>query len=240
MIIKFNPCSEQISLIVPPPQPARVYIPEWYKSIPSFATNGNKPAFDRSNGKANATIRHCMPFADSLTTGYIQESWQDMAFDLKPDENGEENLNYYTPGAPNMVSVRKNVQTQFSKDEFYPVEFTFHPPWSPQLPKGWSMIYTTPFNREDLPFRVTTGIVDSDGYTHAGLFSNLPFYLKQGFSGVIPKGTPLFQMIPIKRENWEREIMPYEKESIEKINTPIRNFFWGGYKKLYWEKKSYK
>jgi hypothetical protein len=240
MKIKFNPSSEQISLIVPPPQPARLYIPEWYKNIPSFATNNNRPEFDVNNGKANVTIRHCMPFADSFTTGYIQESWQDMAFNVVKDENGEEKLNFYTPGAPDMVSVRLNVQTVFSKEEYYPVEFTFHPPWTPELPKGWSMIYTSPFNREDLPFRVTTGIVDSDSYTHANIKSNLPFYLKQGFTGVIPKGTPLYQMIPMKREDWEREIMSYDPDKIEKVNTPIRNFFWGGYKKLHWDKKSFK
>jgi hypothetical protein len=43
------------------------------------------------------------------------------------------------------------------------------------------------------------GIVDSDKYHGAG---NIPFFLKEEFEGLIPKGTPYAQIIPIKRAEW--------------------------------------
>ena len=58
-------------------------------------------------------------------------------------------------------------------------------------------------NRFDLPFYTMSGIVESDIW---GLPVFTAFFLQKDFIGVIPKGTPIFQIIPFKRDDWEREV----------------------------------
>ena len=46
------------------------------------------------------------------------------------------------------------------------------------------------------------GLVDADSYS--GNFVNFPAQWRdQGFTGVLPKGTPVAQCIPVKRDSWE-------------------------------------
>jgi len=71
-----------------------------------------------------------------------------------------------------------------------------------QTPKGYSILISHPHNRFDLPFTTLSGIVDSDMTMARG---NLPFFLKSGFEGIIPVGTPIYQVMPFKRENWQSE-----------------------------------
>jgi antitoxin (DNA-binding transcriptional repressor) of toxin-antitoxin stability system len=35
---------------------------------------------------------------------------------------------------------------------------------------------------------------------------SIPFYIKNGFEGVIKSGTPVAQIIPFKQENWKAEV----------------------------------
>ena len=32
---------------------------------------------------------------------------------------------------------------------------------------------------------------------------NFPFFIKEGFTGLIPYGTPIVQIIPFKRDDWK-------------------------------------
>jgi hypothetical protein len=71
--------------------------------------------------------------------------------------------------------------------------------WGIQPPKGYGALLTHPINRYDLPFSTTSGYVDFDEYPLPG---NVSFHVKDNFEGVIPAGTPLMSIIPIKREAW--------------------------------------
>ena len=125
-------------------------------------------------------------------------------------------------------------------EEYYPIEFIINPPWSPELPSGWSMLYTQPMNRPELPFFVPSGIIDCDKFVTSSSKTALPFYLKKSFSGTLPIGTPIVQMIPIKRDSWESSTENYEQKKQSQIVFNARKRFWGGYKKFAWDKKSYK
>ena len=46
---------------------AKNHVPEWYKKIPKWKNN---KMFEVGKG-FNITVKHCMPFLDSLTTGYM-------------------------------------------------------------------------------------------------------------------------------------------------------------------------
>ena len=50
-------------------------------------------------------------------------------------------------------------------------------------------------------------IVDSDVSVHD---LTVPMWIKEGFEGVVPKGTPLVQVTPFKRVDWEAEFDYFE------------------------------
>ena len=95
--IKFNPVDKLSEHTVPPPKSAIEYLPEWYKKATPFFSK--KPEFDMAIGKPNATFKHCMPFLDSFSMGYIQETWCDIWIEKKDDDT----LFYYAAG-PTLMS----------------------------------------------------------------------------------------------------------------------------------------
>jgi hypothetical protein len=107
------------------------------------------------------------------------------------------------------------------------------------LPKGYSALYVSPLNRHDLPFYTLSGIVDSDSHIQSEKDSNIPFLLKNNFSGIIKKGTPLYQIIPIKRDSWDSKFNEFNKEENIVETQKLRQHFWGAYKKIHWKKKEY-
>jgi hypothetical protein len=79
-------------------------------------------------------------------------------------------------------------------------------------------------------------IIDTDKWPITG---PVPFVLKKGFSGLIPAGTPIYQMIFIKREVWNSDALEYDEEYIKRTGYSVRKFFTDGYKKNLWSKKQY-
>ena len=233
--ILFHPVTSDVVNNAVPPVPAKDTLSKWYKDLPQFY--GGKPHI--KDGMANATVKACMPFYDAMVSGYVQTAWQDMSFEFKVEPNGDETIIYNSPSQPPAFSVRDGEPAIKLSNAFYPFEFVLHPPYYPQVPKGWSILLTQPLNSFNSPLQFTSGIMDSDQFTHSES-GNLPFYVRRDFNGIIPKGTPLFQMIPIKRESWKHELTEFDKATQDKIMNPIRNHFWGGYRHNYWSKKTFK
>lgn len=64
------------------------------------------------------------------------------------------------------------------------------------------MLFMHPANRFDLPFTTLTGMVDCDSYHD--LFVNIPArWSDPAFRGVLKRGTPIAQCIPVRRERLE-------------------------------------
>ena len=231
MQIEFIPLSANAELLVPPPQPAKKYIPQWYKDIPAF--NKNDIEFNNAGRVSNTTAKMCMPFLDALTTGYIVESWADIHFKF---EDGQVIFNYST--GPEILKARPGRPSIQIDDSLYPIEFVWQEQWDVKTPKGWGVIYTHPFNNLDLPFISCTAVIDSDNYYHTAT-GQYPFYLKKGFEGIIPAGTPLYQIIPFKKENWKSKVLPYNHNETIKRHHEITKKFYGAYKNFYWTKKKY-
>lgn len=225
--IIFRPNSETAAKIVPKPKPAKHYFPDWYKKKPKF--DNNKMEIN-INGQANTTMKACMPFLDTFTSGYIQETWCDIYF-----KNNGENIEWRYASNPEILESR--LRSYIHIDGFSSEEFAWRQVWIPQLPRGYSMLYTHPLNRFDLPFLSLSGIVDNDQYYMENL-ANHPFFVKEGFEGIIPKGTPMIQMIPIKRDSWSSSFEDYSEDLKLKFLN-VRSYFYDGYKKLYWQKKNY-
>jgi hypothetical protein len=70
--------------------------------------------------------------------------------------------------------------------------------WTIELDEGWSLFATHPVNRDDLPFRLISGLVDADLFHDGGI--NFPAIWTDGeFSGVLAKGTPVAQCFAVPR-----------------------------------------
>ena len=232
--IKFIPMTKEIGVRVPHPKPARDYIPERYKRMPLFV-GGEKKYKDGL--LTNKTVKLCMPFSDTFQTGYIQETWTDIYVSTRNEE-----LEWHYSCEPEIMAMRSNHPDSVMEipGGFINQEFTWKMPWSPKLPKGYSALITHPLNRNDLPFETATGIVDTDGFGMYPFPNNLPFFIYNDFEGVIPAGTPMFQIIPIKRESWNTEVFPYDEEEVTKQKHAVARKFYGGYRDNFWHKKEYK
>jgi hypothetical protein len=228
--ISFVPTSFETVHFVPPPKPARNYTPDWIKRMPMFHNNEMKIT---PSGQANLTAKMCQPFMDTYNFGYIQETWCDIYIEM--DSLG--NRKYFFSGNPEIMSMGRNSKYQIS-DAFDPDEFLWKVQWSPRLPKGYSTLYVHPLNQDDLPFRTLSGIVDSDKHFFEQT-GNHPFFIKKDFEGLIPRGTPMFQIIPFKRDNWTSESEEFDV-SLEKRKNFLRSKFWGVYKNNSWTKKTFK
>jgi hypothetical protein len=217
MKVLFIPGSKKIKELVP--SPARSVVPEWYKDI--------LPKTDPSG------VKKCVPFLDALTSGYIQRTWTDI---LVTCDNGEVKVETL-PHEVEMVKQRENTAMP-SSEELYQKEFIWQRPWSIQLPDGYSSLITHPLNRADLPFYTMSGIVDSDTYHHT-IIGNIPFYIKSSFTGVIKAGTPMFQVIPIKREDWSADESEYDTAFWQRMYKERHSDKKISYKKNFWRRKHY-
>jgi hypothetical protein len=94
-----------------------------------------------------------------------------------------------------------------------------------------------PLNRYDLPFTISSAIVDSDDFNAPG---NIPFFLKDGFEGIIPAGTPFAQIIPIKRSSWMLVDDTTGMSDTESIQGTLVRQPETLYKKIFWRKKDYR
>lgn len=234
MKIEFIPVSKEAKLLVPPPMPAKKYIPDWYKNI-----KNEKELNILDNGKVDDSetsgIKRCIPFLDGFTSGYIQETWTDIYI----KDLGEEGVKIAFPQGPTIIDTRQRVSIKIS-NIYHPTEFIWKSQWTPKLPKGYSALFITPQNRLDLPFTCSAGIIDADNFY--GLpknGGNYPFFIQKGFNGIIPVGTPMYQIIPFKRENWKSVVSEFNEDLIYKSLHSVARYFMNGYKKVHWQRKSY-
>jgi len=234
--IQFITNSKTVNASVSSPKPAHNYVPQWYKDSKSFF-NSNSISFDK-NLNMTKTAKLCIPILDSITAGYIQETWSDIY--IEKSENG---IRYvFADSSVPMFSSRDKRTIQNMPIPLGHLDTLFHwnRVWSPKVPKGYSVLFQHPPYRDDLPFTSVSGIIDSDEFVLNG---KIGFFIKEGFYGVIPKGTPMYQMIPIKRDSWESSskiINENEKDSWQKMASNITSVFTGGYKKNYWKRKDYR
>jgi hypothetical protein len=214
-----------------PLSPSSDNIPEWYRKIPNFA--GKSPVI-ANNTKPNITVKTCMPFLDSMTTGYMINTWQDIQV---IQDNGKALISWVMQPEP-LIIRDKNINNLMPVPSGYEdTHFSWMSHLNYQTPKGISMIVTHPLNRFDLPFLTLSGIVDSEDGMVGG---QIPFFIKKGFEGIIPKGTPFAQLIPFKKENWESQedisLLKKGQEIKHLSNSVIK----GWYKSSIWKKVHYK
>jgi hypothetical protein len=144
-------------------------------------------------------------------------------------------------GFEDLVGEREPMEGFETPPGFDERHFHWYLNWAPELPEGYSSLYLQPINHFNLPYITVAGIIDSDKVTNSGL---LPFFLKSGFVGVVPAGTPIVQIFPFKREDWEMEYKFYTQEELFEKYKQNSNIFrqpeGGVYKRDFWQRRKYK
>ena len=232
MNVEWIPQSEYAYNHIPRPQPAKNFIPDWYKSIPPFET-GHSPKIHGT--RANSTEKMCMPLMDTFTTGYIQE----LSCDIYVDKTDAGITLYQSNDAEDVFKIGNGInrsEEAISPGGYLNISASWWTRWEPKTPRGWSTLYTHPLNQYNSPFFTMSGIIDTDKWWHGGA---IPFFIREGFEGIIPKGTPIYQMVFFKREDWNSKTSKYSEQNMRSLYDSVFNSFYGGYKKLKWSKKNY-
>lgn len=213
------------------PVPVKNLIPDWYKKAESSFIE---------NGQDMAGLKKCMPFMDTMVLGYFLTIPVDIY--VTKDENNNPRFSWNGPESLSRFISERNKDlgaTMPRPAGHYPNHLTFGGFWGWKTPRKWSTLVTQPLNRYDLPFTISSAVVDSDKFNASG---NIPFFLKEGFEGTIPAGTPFAQLIPFKRSSWMmvddstglRDMARIQGDLVRNNNdqTP--------YKKFAWQKKDFK
>src|SRR5262249_17979276 len=110
----------------------------------------------------------------------------------------------------------------------------FHNPWIIQTPPGYSTLVLPLLNRFDLPFQALSGLVETDTYYQAINFPAIMTF-QPGQRVRLPQGTPLVQVMPILREEFQAGYPPFDEAKSDSQLAQMhenRHF----YKELYWQK----
>jgi len=213
--IKFIATDPHVIEVREKPRPASEFVPDWWKKIPPYASGGK---FNLSP-QPNVTAKKCFPLLDGITAGYVATLWADLL--VTQTESGP----YVKWGTdvdvldswPHEQSSSYEVPEGFSK-----TVFKYYHGWIIETPKDYSCLITHPIGYPNLPIKTITGIIDTD---YLKTSANSPFVIKEGFEGVIEKGTPMFQIIPFKRDKWKAEYELMEREdnfyNNEKLHSRI-------------------
>jgi hypothetical protein len=200
-------------------------VPIWYKELPREVLT--------VVGETQS-LKHCIPFLDALTTGYYISLGQDIYIEQTPNGPSARHNGKTSPVGNRPPGSTGRMPPPAGYDEEHLV---FHTQAAVRIPEGYTVLYTHPLNRYDLPFITLSGIADGEFVLHGG---NIPFYIKQGFEGVIPEGTPIVQIIPFLREDWKsKRVEGTWEKGVQ--NTSTEDYAKGSwYRRRKWHKKSYK
>jgi len=246
--IEFSAHEDYFSLKEDYPTPIKLNIPDWYKKL-----EHNFP---------NKTIKGCMPFLDTLTSGYLLKIPQDFKVRHNVDnknENGKEfKDSFQTFGLHNwsQLLTSKNINLNSSVDVHNMSQLEGSPfieknknlpfykiwnPWKIKTPKGYSCLFVPPLNNSDDRFSIIPGIVDTDTFQNE---INFPIIINGDkypvLETTIKKGTPYVQVIPFKKDSWKMVLKSRSQKEIQNSRLFFHLNLLNAYKDKYWNKKSWK
>jgi hypothetical protein len=223
-------CPRELDGLLPPPVPAAQGLPAWFKAMPA-------QAFNAVLFREHDTVKRCPPFIDAMTSGFLIP----LICDVKV-ENGEFTWDYELPPGGESGFVRSPIGLHdpsqvtgtplFEADRYL---IKFHNLWTIEAPEGYSLLFTHPVNRFDLPFTTLTGLVDCDRYHDAWIHFPARWH-DANFNGVLPKGTPVAQCFPVKRENWLARTAAFTEEETQRAHDLTNSISreTGVYRRQFW------
>jgi hypothetical protein len=180
---------------LPRPVPAKAALPDWLRRMAPRTPSA------LHNGHAIRTLKQCPPFVDAMSHGFmillpcdLHVSGERFRWDwplppLTLADHPRAPLSFHVPEQLAGSPLGREGRAALKFNSF----------WTIELEPGWSLMAVHPINREDLPFRTVSGVVDADRFTDIGI--NFPaVWTQPGFEGVLPRGTPVAQCYPVPRE----------------------------------------
>ena len=226
-IIKFFPKADGLDK----PIPARGLVPDWYK---------NQNSYDSYN---HPTVKRCIPIFDAMTSGYYLVAQSDITVDSS-------NPGGLITTSSNTFNGQLFSQHDLSQYDSYPIPdgyhkhlLRIHPMWAVRTPEEYSSLFINPIHGGSKNILAVSGLIDTDSFIADG---HLSFFVKENTTFKIKKGTPIIQVIPVKRDEWEAEEATLA-DSIEAIKKQDNSGILvdgvhqtGSYKKLFHSTKSFK
>jgi hypothetical protein len=204
----------------PRPEPAVKNLPKWWKDIPKYAE------FEEFPEQSVVTVKQCAPTIDVFSSGYIIKLWEDLVVEKK--EDGRQEIFWNSDFEAPMVGPWDRKQSSnFEIPEGYnPNILKYNHGWIIKTPKNWSTLFIHPTAYQNLPIKAIAGIVDTDILKTD---INCPFVIKEDFEGIIPKGTPIVQLIPFKRSEWKSVFKDSPPEKLAKEQEKLLSVLYGYY-----------
>lgn len=184
-------CDPKLEGQIPPPDKAIRFAPEWFKRLPREM--GMKDAY----GLPGMTVKACLPVTDVLSLGFIIP----LPFDIQlmvPEDRVSIQMGWAADVPFQPVEQHHPGQIGAPEPPFQAtMPLKFINPWRIKVPDGYSVLFSQPFSRPDLPFTCFSGLVDCDRFDTT---INFPF-VWSGPVGttILPAGTPIAQLVPIRR-----------------------------------------
>ena len=186
-------CDPALIDLLPRPVPARDGLPDWLRQMSPRVPSALHQRSIRS-------VKQCPPFVDAMAHGFlvllpcdvrVQDGvfswdWSLPALTLRHQPRSP--LSFHVAEQVAGSPLALGAQSVLKFNSF----------WTIALDPGWSLMVVHPVNRDELPFRLITGLVDADHFNEVGI--NFPArWIDPGFNGVLPRGTPVAQCYPVPR-----------------------------------------
>ena len=206
-------CDPALTDLLPPPVAARSVLPDWLRAMkPRVASVVHQ--------RSIRTLKQCPPFVDAMSHGFMillpcditvsdgRFSWD---WPLPPLTLANH------PRAPLSFHVAEQLQgSPLARAGRVAIKFNSF--WTIELDAGWSLMVTHPINRDELPFRLITGMVDADRFNDVGI--NFPaVWTDPAFAGTLPRGLPIAQCHPVPRETATLSCEPMSAERLQSYET---------------------
>jgi hypothetical protein len=246
--IEFSAHEDYFALQEDYPIPSKLNIPEWYKKL-------EHTVFDK-------TVKGCMPFLDTLTSGYLLKMPQDFNVRHNVDNKNEKGEifkdSFQTFGLHDQSQIlyakNINLNSGFDAHSIKQVEgspfieknkslpfYKILNPWKITTPKGYSCLFVPPLNNSDDRFSIIPGIVDTDTFPNE---INFPIIINGDkytiLETTVKKGTPYVQVIPFKRDSWRMIVKSRKQKEIQNSRLFYGLKLMNIYKDKYWNKKLWK
>ena len=221
---------------VVPPQPARKYIPEWWKNTPPYGLKKDGEEVTIKDKIEKSTVKVCPAISEWFLQGYVLPMWCDLHIEINEDETWS-----YTAAFPEN-HIKPYIEQPNTYIDWLPKQhkknavalLRIDSPWRMKTPAGYSTYQFPMYYHFNPDFEVPPGPIWTDEYH----LLNPQLIIKHYGEIKIERGTPLCVYVPYKREpddtfHYEIKSRDEECETLEgKTLLTAASKFGGGYKEM--------
>lgn len=185
-------CDPALAGKVPAPERAIRFAPDWFRRL------NREMGMTYENGLPAMTAKACLPITDAFALGFVLPLAYDVMLRV-PEDRIAIQMGWGEDVAFQPVEQHHPAQIGAPEPPFEKVmPLKFINPWRVKVPEGYSVLFVQPLSRPDLPFTCFSGLVDCDRFDTT---VNMPFaWTGPVGDHYLPAGTPIAQMIPIRRD----------------------------------------